>query len=424
MKKAWDSKSSSYRKSINKMTTGLRSKEAKEKRDEYFSSDLHKSKARAQALKLAAERKAGSRPPCAGKTCDTKPELAVENVLKLLDISYQKQCEIGFYSFDFHLINFNILLEVQGEYWHSLPNNIRNDLAKSDYLKKHADLKIVYINERDTLSINKLKEILKDITQKDVKLIDFNFTDVRVTAIEQHEAISFMSKYHYLPRFRKNTRKTYGIFLKDILIGVTIFANPSYNTVCKRHNLQNKQVLELVRLIVDPRYQKHNLISFSLSRSIKLIKKDPDICLLISFSDPHFGHTGTVYKASNWIEDGSTRPSYYYEDDRGNIYHKKTMWDHASKMKLTEKEYTKLNNFRRVNTVPKNKFIFWIKRSNNVDVAKVDLVDAVCQCGNIRCLKPKNFAKAVAKHGKYLCHSCALKKWHKNKKSLGRNEKV
>lgn len=401
--------------SIDKITAGFKSEIAQQKREKYFSSDLHKSLVSKQALKLADDRRKGIKPPPKNKICDTKPELAVEKVLKNLEISYQKQCPIGPYTFDFYLKEYNILIEVQGEFWHSQPNNIRNDLAKFEFVRKYySELQTYYIKEIDTKKPVKLYEILNSLTGVELQVVDFDFKDLDFRKIDPPVAIQFMHKFHYLPRFRKTTKATYGVFFKGEIISVIIYGLPSYNTLSKHYGLLGRQVLELSRFIINPKFQKKNLASWALSRSVKAIRNDlEDICLLATFADPHFGHDGTIYKAANWKYDGETRPSYYYQDANGNIIHKKTLWDHAQKLNQSEISYAHDNNYIKINSEPKQKFIMWLKKlaiSNEKLVNKI--LNTKCnQCKNVACITIKGLKKAKQKHdGVYICHSCSLKK--------------
>jgi very-short-patch-repair endonuclease len=427
MKKRWQDKPHIYMDSIDRITSGFKSAEAQSKRDRYFSSDLHRIRASNQALKLASDRRKGLKPPQNNKICDTKPELAVEAVLRSCNINYQKQCPIGPYQFDFFLKDYGLLIEVQGEYWHSLPNNIRNDIAKATYVSRNTQFKLHYINEINTAMQSGITKIIKELTGQSVKVVDFDFTDLIIKNVEPNIAMTFMKSHHYLPRFRKTTRATHGVFLNNELIAIMIYGLPSYN-VSHKFGLKLRQVLDLSRFVINPKFQKKNLASWTLSRSIKLIKKSNlNVNMIISFADPHFGHTGSIYKAAGWEYDGETRPSYYYIDNNNNIFHKKTLWDHAKKNRMSEEDYALKHSFLRINTEPKKKFIKWLKKLVTIDKPKPtgELVKAMCKCGFTNTLKKKNYKRAFKKYGEYVCHSCSLKKkWldnnYREKNKLGR----
>ncbi len=74
---------------------------------------------------------------------DTIPEKITEGLLLKLNIKYEKKINIGYYNCDF-VVN-NIIIEVQGDYWHGNPNiynnydkiqqkNINRDKRKLTYL--------------------------------------------------------------------------------------------------------------------------------------------------------------------------------------------------------------------------------------------------------------------------------------------------
>tara|TARA_R110000744_G_scaffold46571_3_gene102901 strand:+ start:39 stop:710 length:672 start_codon:yes stop_codon:yes gene_type:complete len=63
-----------------------------------------------------------------GQNKNTKPELQVAKILKENNIKYSQQYRIDTRLYDFHLPEYNILLEVDGVYWHcknddNRPNN-------------------------------------------------------------------------------------------------------------------------------------------------------------------------------------------------------------------------------------------------------------------------------------------------------------
>lgn len=71
---------------------------------------------------------------------DTKPELLFESYLKELNINYKKQVILSFWSFDFYLIDYNIYIEIDGDYWHANPQFYSNKkLTESQIKQKSTD---------------------------------------------------------------------------------------------------------------------------------------------------------------------------------------------------------------------------------------------------------------------------------------------
>ena len=49
-----------------------------------------------------------------------------------------------------------------------------------------------------------------------------------------------------------------------------------------------------------------NTESYFIGQTLKWLKKNTDIQVIVSFADPHHGHSGVIYKASNFIYKGKT----------------------------------------------------------------------------------------------------------------------
>ena len=107
----------------------------------------------------------------------SKLEIKFENILNLLNIEFEFQYEFKNRLFDFYLKNFNILIEVDGDFYHCNPDtnfklpkyeiqkkNLSNDKRKNSWCKNHNINLIRYwekdINERPEWVINDLKRKL------------------------------------------------------------------------------------------------------------------------------------------------------------------------------------------------------------------------------------------------------------------------
>jgi len=85
---------------------------------------------------------------CSGNTHDTKPEKEVRTILELTGIKYIRQYQVKDKVFDFYIPSLNLLIEVDGVYWHGkdlteetmnsmqkkhkINDNKKNDLARSE----------------------------------------------------------------------------------------------------------------------------------------------------------------------------------------------------------------------------------------------------------------------------------------------------
>jgi very-short-patch-repair endonuclease len=67
----------------------------------------------------------------------SKPERTMEKVLKDNNIKYMRQIRIENKLFDFYLPDHNVIIEVDGRYWHNLENAKENDKIKNSICKSN-----------------------------------------------------------------------------------------------------------------------------------------------------------------------------------------------------------------------------------------------------------------------------------------------
>ena len=122
-----------------------------------------------------------------------------------------------------------------------------------------------------------------------------------VAPISRRQA-SAMIRQHYLGRWPGVTVLSLGLWRRTEPLGVIVYALPPRETN-KRLGCES---WELARLWVSPAVPQ-NGESWLIAQSIKYIRrKHPDVGCLVSYADPTFGHSGTIYRASNWLYDGRT----------------------------------------------------------------------------------------------------------------------
>jgi hypothetical protein len=105
-------------------------------------------------------------------------------------------------------------------------------------------------------------------------------------------------------------------------IGCCVFALPPRET----HKRYGGTTWELARLYLLDDIPR-NAETWLIGQSIKWVRKyHPAVKTLVSYADPSAGHTGLIYKASNWIPDGQTDDerktprSDYYDERTGKKY--------------------------------------------------------------------------------------------------------
>jgi hypothetical protein len=93
------------------------------------------------------------------KFSKTKPEKTVDTLLDKVNIKYECEYDCKYYLIDRYLYDFNLMIEVQGNFFHcnptmNLENNrkekiIRKDKSKNTYIKKYKNINILYLWEKD-----------------------------------------------------------------------------------------------------------------------------------------------------------------------------------------------------------------------------------------------------------------------------------
>lgn len=147
--------------------------------------------------------------------------------------------------------------------------------------------------------------------------------DYEVRKIPCKQAKEYIIKHHYSHGCHNAPSPCYGLFDKDTLIGVLMFATPCSENV--RSSIFGKDyknsVTELHRLhILD--VTPKNAESYFIARCLKQLKADkPQIKAVISFSDTTIGHEGTIYKATNAYRIGQTGSAIFYIDQNGRLRH-------------------------------------------------------------------------------------------------------
>ena len=280
------------------------------------------------------------------------------DLLGKLGIDFVPEKRVGFYSFDCFLPKFNILIEVNGDYWHNLPKAVRNDKSKSSYIERYfPELRLKIIWEHEFKCQDRIISLLKYwCGLSRVNEVDFGKLVVGVVPAELSG--DFIKKFHYLGKPGNSVLRV-GFWLGSELVGVVLFGQVTRLESAVRLGLKPGELLELTRFCIHPAFQVKNLASFMLSRAIKFVDKSKYRCL-ISFADSTFGHKGTIYKASNWTLDGVVSPSYWYVDRDGFVMHKKTLWDHAKKMGLSEGKFARKYGYVKKFGLEKYRFIYWL----------------------------------------------------------------
>lgn len=284
------------------------------------------------------------------KSKQSRLEVTVAAMLDTHGIKYSTQFVLGDFKFDFLITDTNVLLEVQGSWWHSKPQRIQRDAFKRK-LAAEAGYKLLVVWD---YQITKPSFVINKIRHAISRPATLKLSDCTVSILPWKDAAHFIDQFHYQGRGRPGV--TIGAYYGTQLAAVMVISS------CVRLETEIKQgciTHELSRLVIDPQYQVANFGSWFIKRAIKLFKVvKPTVKRLVAFADPTFGHNGGIYMASNWTFDGVATASYWYYHRRKNeIYHKKSVWNNAKKSGSTESEFAEKHHLLKVIGQPKLRFI-------------------------------------------------------------------
>jgi len=296
-----------------------------------------------------------------------KPVSNLQKILySLLDdcgVGYEPEFVVGFNAFDCMIPREgrkDLLIEVQGDYFHNRPEKIIRDKQKATFISRYYsdqyELKTIWEHE-----FKEVGKVLGHVRQwcglEDTEIVDFDFKKCKIANIFRQDANIFCGKYHYMANAGRSGQ-FYGAILNGKTIAICGFAAPTRRESIKDLDLKFGQVRELTRFAISDPYHKKNFASYILGRFVRTFKRDNDsVCGLISFADETFGHVGTIYQATNWKFVHIVPPDYHYVSEDGKTIHKKTLYDHAKKMGMKELEYAKEHRYHKVYGKQKRKYI-------------------------------------------------------------------
>lgn len=172
------------------------------------------------------------------------------------------------------------------------------------------------------------------------------------------EAKTLLENHHYKGKYRFESllaKFVFGLYDNSELIGVLV-----YGQGCSKRfeSKYGSKALELRRLVFSK--QIPNLGSYFISRTIRILKSRA-VEKVISYADANVGHSGGVYKASNFQYLGKEKYIQYVMKHGGKIVGKRQIYQknkHGKYYKSALKYQELLKSGKRKYTKLKPKLIF------------------------------------------------------------------
>jgi hypothetical protein len=168
--------------------------------------------------------------------------------------------------------------------------------------------------------------MLFELDHQNCSVRDFQVVPVPFTNVRQ-----FIDKWHYSHSRIPTIRHAFALMHDNDMIGAIAYGLMPMKGAWKAYTdygvTKETDVLDLRRLCcIDD--TPRNTESYFIGKTIKWIKKNTDYKIIVSYADPHHGHAGTIYKASNFKYLGTTSPGkvIVWND---KCYHDKTVRDYS-----------------------------------------------------------------------------------------------
>jgi len=190
-----------------------------------------------------------------------------------------------------------------------------------------------------------------------------------VEEVNRKSIVKFIEKHHYSHNVNGvQSLYHYGLYKEGNfglpkMIGAMMYAYPSMPATAAKYNPINPtKCLELRRLVCIDDTPK-NTESYFIGQTLKMLKRDTDMEVVVSFADQHHGHTGVIYKATNF--------EYLGETARGRVLMVDGKEMHSRSLNQLDRPYGRELNRRYKagdenifwkNTEPKHIYVYYLNK--------------------------------------------------------------
>lgn len=150
------------------------------------------------------------------------------------------------------------------------------------------------------------------------------FNTLRLAVVPAAVVRPFIETYHY----SKSTNgckvsMAFALYEAEEMVGAALFG-PLSTTAWKRYGEKENDVVELRRLVCLDRCPR-NTESWLIARCLRILKRETEYKICVSYADPYYGHCGTIYQAANWNYEGQTAPDVLLQTPDGKLYHSRAL---------------------------------------------------------------------------------------------------
>ena len=203
-------------------------------------------------------------------------------------------------------------------------------------------------------------------------------TDFTVENVNRKSVVSFIEKHHYshnvngIQSYHHFGLYTEGNFGLPKMIGAMMYAIPSMPATAAKYNPINpSRCMELRRLVCIDDTPK-NTESYFIGQTFRWLKQNTDIEVIISFADQHYGHSGVIYKATNFEYLGETAPARVLMVD-GKEYHSRSLNQHRRPYgRELKRRYDEGDeNIFFISRKPKHIYVYYLTRKIKKEIKRL-----------------------------------------------------
>lgn len=176
----------------------------------------------------------------------------------------------------------------------------------------------------------------------------------------------FITKLHYSHKTKGlKVKHCFGLYREGRftpdLIGAMIYALPAMPKPAQKYSPKHPdKLLELVRLVCIDDTVK-NTESFFIGSTLRWLKKYTDFRCVLSYADPTFGHSGVIYKATNFTHLGMTGSKRTVIVD-GERFHERILTDnHRFALEVQRRLNNKDKDVEIIKTKPKHIYLYKLR---------------------------------------------------------------
>ena len=148
--------------------------------------------------------------------------------------------------------------------------------------------------------------------------------DLRLIPISRVAAKILIVRNHYSHSLPGGTKMSFGTILNSRLLGVMTFGVGPFYGYKLVDGATPDDVVTLTRLWLSDELPR-NSESKVLGIALRSLKRDTSLKFVLAYSDPAFGHLGTIYQATNWLYTGLSTATPLYDIGDGTLHHSRSL---------------------------------------------------------------------------------------------------